>query len=80
MTNKRVYSDAVKKNMNRSRRNWDLNSGTITRTYRLSSGIIVAFDHACSMAGETKKDVLERLMRQYIREIEKTGGKTWEKK
>jgi len=71
---KREYSEQVKHNMNRSKRNWDSASGTITRTYRLSDDIVVAFDLACAFAGETKKAALERLMLQYVRNMTGKGA------
>lgn len=72
---KRVYREQVRENMNASRRRWDSSSGTITRTYRLKDDVAVAFDIACSLAGETKKAALERLMLQYARNIMGKGAK-----
>lgn len=49
---------------------WNEKNGLVSRTYKLNKEIADKFDEACKTAGKSKKSQLERMMQEFIYDVE----------
>lgn len=66
-----------KRTFTEEKQSWDKKNGFVAKTYKMHVDVVHEFARACEQNGEAQRNVLTKLMKQYIDENtdEKEEGK-----